>query len=180
MLTKNFFHSHASHHCNKRFIPSLSNGVSTVHAEQEKAAMAHSFNSIIGAIASHSQGLDIRYLNILSVDLQELAEPFTEEEVEKIIKDIPLDRAPGSDGFTGLFLKVAWPVIKADVMRAFDAFSVMDTRSFHHDKRHPHDLVAKDKRGSHHHGVQTHQSDTLSRQALFQGTGHPPLRGWIC
>lgn len=46
-----------------------------------------------------------------------------------MINDIPNDKAPGPDGFTGIFYKVAWPVIKGDIMNAINAFWALDTRS---------------------------------------------------
>jgi hypothetical protein len=44
---------------------------------------------------------------------------FSEQEIWETIRELPPDRVPGPDGFTGLFYKVAWDVIKADVVRAF-------------------------------------------------------------
>jgi hypothetical protein len=44
---------------------------------------------------------------------------------------MPLDKAPGSDGFTGLFYRTAWPIIKQDIMRAFHALWSLDGRSLH-------------------------------------------------
>jgi hypothetical protein len=35
-----------------------------------------------------------------------------------IIKDIAADKAPGPDGYIGLFLKRAWLVIKGDLLQA--------------------------------------------------------------
>ena len=46
------------------------------------------------------------------------------------ISDIPNDKAPVPDGFTGRFYKTAWPIIKVDAMSAFNAFWELDTRSF--------------------------------------------------
>jgi hypothetical protein len=43
-------------------------------------------------------------------DLSSLAEDFTEEEVHEAVKALPSDKAPGPDGFTGLFFKVCWPL----------------------------------------------------------------------
>jgi hypothetical protein len=40
---------------------------------------------------------------------------------------LPSDKAPGPDGFTGLFYKVAWPIIKQDVVNVFWS---LDGRSF--------------------------------------------------
>jgi mannosylglycoprotein endo-beta-mannosidase len=40
--------------------------------------------------------------------------PFEEKELNDVVKNMPVDRAPGSDGFNGLFLKKCWPIIKKD------------------------------------------------------------------
>ena len=40
------------------------------------------------------------------------------EEVWSVVKDLPLDKAPGPDGFTGRFYKVCWDIIKEDMMGA--------------------------------------------------------------
>ena len=37
--------------------------------------------------------------------LQDLARPFSQDEVEAVLKELPMDRAPGPDGFNGFFLK---------------------------------------------------------------------------
>ena len=51
-------------------------------------------------------------------DLRELELPFSELEVWETIKKMPLDKAPGPDGFMGRFYKDCWSVIKEDVMAA--------------------------------------------------------------
>jgi hypothetical protein len=56
----------------------------------------------------------------------------TEDEVRSVIANLPNDKAPGPDGFTGLFYKKAWGTIKMDVMNAFNAFWLLDFRSFNH------------------------------------------------
>jgi hypothetical protein len=66
------------------------------------------------------------------LDLSELGRPISKEEVWAAIQDLPLDKAPGPNGFTSRFYRSSWSVIKADVVRAFQAISVMDCRSFHH------------------------------------------------
>jgi hypothetical protein len=65
------------------------------------------------------------------LDLTGIDACFSEEEIWASIKDMPPDRAPGPDGFTGLFYRVAWDSIKADVVNAFNALWSLDARSFH-------------------------------------------------
>ena len=44
---------------------------------------------------------------------------------------MPCKHAPGPDGFIGLFYKVAWPIIKQDILNAMNALWSLDARSFH-------------------------------------------------
>jgi hypothetical protein len=44
-------------------------------------------------------------------DLEELSHPFSHEKIDKIVQDLPSQKAPGPDGFTGHFIKVCWPII---------------------------------------------------------------------
>ena len=46
--------------------------------------------------------------------IEELSVPFTKEEIDHVIKLIPVDRPPGPNGFNGLLLKVCWGIIKED------------------------------------------------------------------
>ena len=47
-------------------------------------------------------------------NLEHLTAPFTKYEIDGVVKEMPADRAPGPDGFSGLFLKACWPIIKED------------------------------------------------------------------
>ena len=71
--------------------------------------LAGMFWSDIKIRVGHAQGIHMGFdlENLLArVDgLEDLSKPFSEDEVDEVIKHLPLDRAPGPDGFTGLFLK---------------------------------------------------------------------------
>jgi hypothetical protein len=54
--------------------------------------------------------------------LSQLEEEFTKVELCTIIKDIAADKAPGPDGYIGLFLKRAWLVIKGGLLQALQYF----------------------------------------------------------
>lgn len=62
--------------------------------------------------------MDLQAFHRTGGDLSLLDEPITEEEVWSTIRSLPMDRAPGPDGFTGRFYKECWAMIKADVMAA--------------------------------------------------------------
>lgn len=61
-------------------------------------------------------------------DLLHVDVPFSSDEILKIIKSMPLDKAPGRDGFTGRFFCICWTIIKVDFMRALDYFHRGDMR----------------------------------------------------
>lgn len=42
------------------------------------------------------------------VDLSCLTEPFTLAEIESVIRNMPSNKAPGPDGFNGVFIKKCW------------------------------------------------------------------------
>lgn len=50
-------------------------------------------------------------------NLDELCQPFSNEEIDSIILDLPNDKAPGPDGFNNLFFRKAWSIIKEDMYR---------------------------------------------------------------
>jgi hypothetical protein len=46
--------------------------------------------------------------------LHSLSAVFTKEEIDEVIKELPTDKAPGPDGFNGMFIKRCWHIIKQD------------------------------------------------------------------
>ena len=59
-------------------------------------------------------------------NLDQLTDPFTHAEIDDVIKDMPSDRAPGPDGFSGAFLKACWPLIKNYFYNLCSQFHVGD------------------------------------------------------
>lgn len=41
-------------------------------------------------------------------DLHQIEEAVTKEDIDRVIKILPLDKAPGPDSFNGAFLKKCW------------------------------------------------------------------------
>lgn len=58
--------------------------------------------------------------------------PFTESEIEGIVKLIPAEKAPGPDGFTGSFYKRCRHTIKTDIMEAMSCFYQLRAGPFEH------------------------------------------------
>ncbi|XP_073367674.1 uncharacterized protein [Aegilops tauschii subsp. strangulata] len=59
-------------------------------------------------------GFDLSSLIVPFVGLDILTKPFEKEEMDMIVKHMPVDKAPGPDGFNGLFFKRCWHIISQD------------------------------------------------------------------
>jgi hypothetical protein len=47
-------------------------------------------------------------------NLEALSAPILKEEIDSVIKRMPIDKVPGPDGFNGFFMKKCWHIIKND------------------------------------------------------------------
>lgn len=82
------------------------------------------FQGVMGTAESDAsrRGLNFQNLGLEQLNLAELEEDFGEEEIWKTIRDMPAEKAPGPDGFTGLFYQACWDTIKCDVLAALHKF----------------------------------------------------------
>ncbi|CAN6576692.1 unnamed protein product [Malus baccata var. baccata] len=55
-------------------------------------------------------------------DNRDLVAPITDEEIKEAAFQIPSDRAPGPDGFSGCFYKDHWTIVGEEVVKAIKAF----------------------------------------------------------
>ena len=86
------------------------------------ALLLVAFKERMGVSLQPHMAFDLQSLISLNVDLDCLIAPITKEEIYNIIKIIPLDKAPGPDGFNGMFLKKCWPLIKEDFYKLCQDF----------------------------------------------------------
>jgi hypothetical protein len=104
----------------------------TFSEEEAKADIVFSYyNELLGSAFVRQHRIDLSQLQIPQLDLSELVVPFSPEEVARIVRESPADRAPGPDGFNGAFFRAAWEVVGPDVVRVFRALWEVDFRSFH-------------------------------------------------
>lgn len=66
------------------------------------------------------------------MDLPKISDPsmdavFTQTELDNVIKELPSEKAPGLDGFTGSFYKQCWTIIRDDVLAAMVCFHELRT-----------------------------------------------------
>jgi hypothetical protein len=99
-----FFHMRVNARRRKNHVQWLkhNHGWVTEHNAKEEIVSNH-FNSIIGTRAARPHDFNWDELNFPSVDMLSLGNPFTEAEVKSAIDQMPIDKAPSPDGYTGLF-----------------------------------------------------------------------------
>lgn len=97
-----YFHRQACHRQRRNAILSLQSEGRVLTGQEEIAAVVDSYYSrLFGSAPERAFALNMETLGLPARDLAHLETPFSCEEVEKIVKGMPLDKAPGPDGFTG-------------------------------------------------------------------------------
>ena len=61
-------------------------------------------------------GFDLDRLIPVIPNLQALTAPFEKQELDDVVKLMPIEKAPGPDGFNGQFLKKCWPIVGPDFL----------------------------------------------------------------
>lgn len=76
------------------------------------------YNKLLGTTGTRDFTLNLQSFHRPVVDMSEIDQLITEEEVWDTIKTLPSDKVPGPDGYTSRCFKAAWQVIKVDFMAA--------------------------------------------------------------
>lgn len=126
-----YFHLQACHRRRKNYLFAISHDGQTFSEEEAKAGIVFQFyDNLLGTPFTRLHRINLALLHLPTVDLEHLVIPFTTEEISRVVLDSPSDRAPGPDGFSGAFFKVAWEIVGPDIIRVFHAFWSLDFRSF--------------------------------------------------
>jgi hypothetical protein len=96
-------------------------GMISDHAEKS-ALFYREFKSRLGSTVPISMQFDLHSIIQAHNDLDHLCLPFSHEEIDKIVLELPMDKALGPNGFNILFFKKAWPIIKNDFYKHCDDF----------------------------------------------------------
>jgi hypothetical protein len=101
----------------------LSDGtVVTDHKEKEQVIF-NAYKERLGTSHAPEMLFDLQHIIQPVPGLEELSVPFTTEEIDLVVKHMPVDKAPGPDGFNGQFLKSCWHIIKQDIYQlCFDFY----------------------------------------------------------
>lgn len=123
-----FFHRRINARRRKNHIYRIKHmqGWVTDHEKKEKIINDH-FSEVMGRGGTSNLDFNWDELNLQPIDLHSLDDAITEEEVWEAIKEMPNDKAPGPDGFTGIFFKKCWEIIKHDIMRVIHRFDSLHT-----------------------------------------------------
>ena len=108
-----FFHLHANIRRKKNFIGELHSnaGIALTHTDKEEVAFQY-FKNLLGSHSAREQALNWSFLGYEASDLSDLETPFSEDEINKVIRAIPSQKAPGPDGYIGLFYKNAGVLLR--------------------------------------------------------------------
>jgi hypothetical protein len=100
----------------KNLISSLTRDDGSVALDHDEKAglLWNSFRSRLGVSVPISPTFDFSPFFERFEGLETLSAPFSHEEIDKVVAHMPSDKAPGPDGFSGLFLKICWPIVKYD------------------------------------------------------------------
>lgn len=109
-----FFHGMATISFRRNSISQLLNDQGTwIQDHHGKAGLIwNSFERRMGISMNPVMLFDLTQFIEPTLGLEDLAAPFQTAEIDLVIKKMPLDKAPGPDGFNGLFLKKCWHIIK--------------------------------------------------------------------
>jgi hypothetical protein len=122
-----FFHTAATERFRLNTITTLdTQDGRTVFAHSEKAALIwEEYRNRLGCSTQPQMHFTLQQL-VQERDLQSIVEPFTKQDIDMIVKTMPVDKAPGPDGFNGLFINKCWHIIKNDIYDVcMDFFSGM-------------------------------------------------------
>jgi hypothetical protein len=111
-----FFHAAATKSYRRNKIPTLtsSDGIAYNDHEAKAGIIWSTFSKRLGSSDKPSMFFTLDNLINRTDGLESLSLPFSTEEIDNIIKMLPIDHAPGPDGLNGLFLKRCWHIIKSD------------------------------------------------------------------
>jgi len=123
----NFFHTKATtNHRHNNIAIMLNEDTVEISDHAGKAAILwDSFKKRLVHSEGHKMFFDLPHLydnNVNPQIFQDLEIPFSDEEINDVVKNLPSDKSLGLDGFNNEFLKSCWDIIGHDVRQLIHAF----------------------------------------------------------
>jgi hypothetical protein len=111
-----FFHANTTVRHSKNCIRSLpdADGVVRIQHDEKALLLWESFKDRLGQSEYAHMHFDLETLLTPIDDLDSLVIPFSNEEIDGVVKNMKIDKSPGPDGFNTDFLKKCWNDIKSD------------------------------------------------------------------
>lgn len=114
-VNSKFFHIKVNSRRRKNFIQSLHTPSGIAISTQDKEGELFRFlKERLGTCFQRRSGINWNMKE--SLDLAQLEDDITEEELKVIVFSMPPEKALGPDGFIGVFFKAAWEIIKDDAL----------------------------------------------------------------
>jgi hypothetical protein len=105
-------------------------GVAVSQADKHAVVYNH-FLKHIGTYVPRKFCLDFSQLQWEPMNLSHLELPFLEEEIRAVILASSKEKAPGPNGFIGLFFSSCWNLVKDDLVKEVQHFYSMNQQDLH-------------------------------------------------
>jgi hypothetical protein len=127
MKNTNSFHANVTIRHSKNYIRSLQdgNGVAKVQHEGKALLLWESFKESLGQSEYLNMHFDLEAPLMPIDDIETLVLPFSNEEIDDVVRNLKIDKSPGSDGFNTDFMKKCWDAIKSDFYDMCSGFLIM-------------------------------------------------------
>jgi hypothetical protein len=131
-----FLHAIASERYKKNVISQIvDNSGRMISDHTEKSALFYQeFKSRMGCSVPTNLQFQLHNIVPLCGNLDHLCLPFSQEKIDNIILDLPSNKAPRPDGFSNMFFKRAWHIIRKDFFKLCTDFynHAVDLKSINH------------------------------------------------
>jgi len=119
-----FFHAHATIRHRKNTITTLQDGLGNIfqHHEQKAELLWNAFKERMGMTDFNYMIFNLGDFIQPVEELEQLELPFTKEEVDEVVSNLPNNKSPGPDGYSNEFLKGCWPLIANDFYKLCEDF----------------------------------------------------------
>jgi hypothetical protein len=119
-----FFHANATIRHRFNHIATLldSSGIELSQHEAKAELLWNSFKERMGVSEYTHMYFDLPSILVQESNLSDLERPFSKEENDKMVADLPNNKSPGPDGFNGEFMKKCRPLIAQDFYKLCEDF----------------------------------------------------------
>lgn len=119
-----FFHANATLKHRRKAITCLktNDGIKVYSYEAKADLLWSAYKDRLGSSNTIQMPDNLEDLIPVVENLDLLDSPFTHEEIDNVVNNLPTDKAPGPDGFNTDFIKKCWPIIKTDFYALCESF----------------------------------------------------------